>query len=300
MTGQIHSTANFPELLWPGIKTIFGDTYNEWPALYSQFFELETSDKAFEKEQQLTNLPKATVKGEGDDITFESMYQGYQKEYYHVTYGIGGAITREMYEDDQYGYIRKLPAMLGRAMRETEEVVAHAVLNNGFSTTGPDGVVLFSALHPLTGTGGTLSNTAATAADLTQTSLEQAVIDISNWTDDQGNKMLCKPRKLIVPTAYTFQARKILETQYEVGSADNDKNILATMPIEPIVSPYLTDDDAWYLTTDCMDGLKFFTRREAEIERDNEFDTQNLKIATTKRFSTGYTDWRGVYGNPGA
>lgn len=300
MAGHIHSTGSFPELLWPGIKKVFGDSYQEWPSLYTQFFKLETSDKAFEKEQQVINLPKAVVKNEGNDVTYEQLYQGYQKEYYHYTYGLGAAITRELFEDEQYGYIKRIPKFLAKAMRELEEVLAHAILNNGTADTGPDGVSLYNAAHPLTGTGDTLRNVPATSADLTQTALEQDLINIANWTDDQGNKTLHNVKAIIVPTNYKFQVRKILETQQAVGSADNDKNIIAVMDIKPIVSPYLTDSDAYHLITDEEDGLKWFTRREAELERDNDFDTQNLKMMLTKRMSAGYTNWRGAYSSPGA
>lgn len=299
MTGMVHSTGNFPELLWPGIMSIFGEKYDDWETIYTQVFKTDTSDKAFEKIQQVTNFPKAVVKEEGGDIKFETLFQGYQKEFYHFTYGIGGAITREMFEDDQYGYIKRIPEFLARSMRETEEVVAHNIFNTGFSSTGADGVALYSTAHPLTGTGDTLSNTPSTAADLTQTSLENALIDIGNWTDDQGNKINGEARKILVPVALQFQVKKILETQYAVGSADNDKNILATMNLMPCVSPYVTDSDSWFIITN-QDGLQWFTRREAELVRENEFDTQNLKMALTKRFSVGCYDFRSTYASPGA
>lgn len=298
----VHSTGQFAELLWPGIAKIYGKEYNRYDILYKKFFQLEDSGKAFEKDQQVTGFPRASVKDEGNEAVFEQMFQGLQTEYRHITYSIGAVITREMYEDDQYNVMTKIPSCLAQSMVETEEIVAHNVLNNGFNATiqpGSDGVGLFSTAHPLTG-GGTLSNTPATPADLTLTSLENDIIAIMDFTDDQGLRIGAKPKQLIVPTALSFTAHKLLESQYVPGSADNDRNIITNLGIEPVVTPYLTDDDAYFIGTDVRDGLKFFVRREAEIDRDNDFETDNLKIKTTKRFATGFTDFRGVYGNPGA
>lgn len=301
----VHTTGNFPELLWGGIAKIWGISYNEYPAIYSQFFEKESSDKAFEKEQQITGFPLAGIKEQGDEVPFSQMYQGGQKEYRHLTYAIGASVTREMVEDDQYGVIRKIPKLLARSLREVEEVTTHSVLNNGFTapssggTQTVDALALFTTAHTLLN-GTTGSNTLTTAADLTQTSLETALQAIMDMTDDQGLKMAAKPKTLIVPTNYNFLARKILETQEVVGSNNNDKNIVANMNLKLVVSPYITDSDSWYIVTDVPNGLKFYTRREAELDRDNDFGTDNLKIKTSKRYSYGITDWRGVYGVPGA
>lgn len=301
MAGFVHTTGNFPELLYDGIAAIWGTSYKDYPTLYTQFMTVEQSTQNFEKEQQVTGFPIAGVKEEGNQAYFSAMYQGYQKEYRHYTYSIGAVITREMVEDDQYNVINQVPTFLARSMREVEEQVSHDILNNGYTSgyTGADGQVLFSTAHPLVG-GGTLSNTLATAADLTMTSLENAIIDIMNFTNDQGLKMMARPVTLVVPTALAMTARKILETQYTVGSADNDKNIVASYNLKLVVSPYLTDSDQWQLVTDVPNGLKFKVRREAELDRDNDFDTQNLKLLQTKRFSTGFTDFRGSYGSPGA
>lgn len=304
MSGS-HATGQFAELLWPGISKLWGITYKDWPSLYTQFFELDTSDKAFEKEQQITGFPIAGIKDEGDETPFSRMYQGFQKEYRHLTYGIGAVITREMSEDDQYGAIKKIPKLLARSMREVEEVVAHSILNNGFSTPANggtptvDAAALFSTSHTLVA-GGTEQNTLTTAADLSQTSLENAIQDILDFQDDQGLLHMATPKTLIVPTAYNFLAKKLLQTEKVVGSFNNDKNIIAGEGIKLVVSPYITDTDSWFLSTDVDNGLKFYTRREAELDRDNDFETDNLKIKTTKRFSAGVTDFRGIYGVPGA
>jgi len=306
MAGQVHATGNFAELLWPGIAHIWGTDYKDYPALYSQFFTVESSDQNFEKEQQITGFPIAGIKEEGNEGYFSQMYQGYQKEYRHYTYSIGAVVTREMAEDDQYNVIKQIPKFLARSMREVEEVIAHNVINSGFTaptsggTPTADGVSFFNTAHPLVG-GGTLSNTLATTADLTQTSLEQALTNIMDFTDDQGLKKMFTAKTLVVPTASNFIARKILETQYAVGSADNDKNIIASMPLKLVVSPYVTDNDSWYLVTDAPQGLKFKVRREAELDRDNDFETQNLKLLETKRMSCGVTDSaRAVFGVAGA
>lgn len=295
------ASGNFAELLWPGIADLWGNEYKDWPPLYSKVFETKKSNKRFEKEQGVTGLPLAGVKDEGDSVGYVDPFQGYQKEYVMVTYGLGSSVTREMFEDEMYNYINTIPKMLARSMRQTEETVSWNVLNRAFNSNfvGADGVVLGSASHPLVG-GGTYSNTLATAADLTETSLEQAVIDLRNYVDDQSLKINTMPRKLVVPTQLEFVARKILETTQKLGSADNDKNVIRGSITDLVVSPYLTDNDAWFVTTDVMNGLTFFNRRAAEITRDNEFDTENLKFKTTRRFAVGWTDARGVYCVPGA
>lgn len=186
-------------------------------------------------------------------------------------------------------------------MVQLEETLSANLFNYGFSTTlTPDGVAFFSASHPLVGTGGIQANIPAIAADLTQTSFEQATTDIMSFVDDQGLNIMVTPKSLLVPPALYHTAHKLLETKQVVGSADNDKNILATMGIEAISDPYLTDTDAWFLITSVDNGPTFYTRREAKLDRDNDFETDNLKMKTTKRFAIGVTDFRGAYGSAGA
>lgn len=297
---QVLTTGNFAELLWPGIKEIYGTRYDMHPTMYTEFMEVMTSDKAFEKIQGLTGFPLAAVKEQGQEAVFSQMFQGYQQEYLHLTYSIGAVVTREMVEDDQYNQISQIPRLLAESLRQTEEIVATNVLNNAFSTTGPDGVSLVNTSHPLVGTGGTGSNRIATAADLTQTSMEQGIIDVKDFRDEQGLRLNTDVEKLIVPRSLLFTARKILETQYETSSANNDVNIISNMNIKPVVTNFLTDQDAWFLITNNPEKLKFFRRRAAQIERDNDFNTDNLKIKTSERFSVGFDDWRAIYGSPGA
>jgi len=298
----LHSTGNFAEELWPGIAEHWGNSYMEFEPLYKKFYMMETSDKAFEKEQQITGFPKAAIKEEGNEAFFTQMFQGFQKEYRHFTYSIGAQVTRELWEDEQYGQIKQIPRLLARSMRETEEVVAHATINNAFNSifTGADGVELISNAHPQTGGVANQSNILATAADLSQTSLETLLTQVMGAQEDQGFQIRIESLKLIVPRQLYFIAHKLLETQLVVGSADNDKNIVANMNLLPIVTPYLTDPDAWYICTDIPNGLKFYTRRATELDKDNDFETDNLKLKTTQRFSVGFTDWRTLYGTAGA
>lgn len=191
--------------------------------------------------------------------------------------------------------------MLARSMRQTEETIAFNHLNRAFNVayTGADGATLCNATHNLVG-GGSFRNQLSTTADLTQTSLEQALQDVMDFVDDQSLKLRAMPKALVVSTQTNFTAQKLLETSAVVGSADNDKNPIPGVGMDLVVSPYLTDTDAWFITTDCPNGLSWYNRRSAEIVRDNEFDTQNLKFATTARFSSGWTDPRGVFGSAGA
>lgn len=297
----IHSTGNFAELLYPGLAKIWGHEYNEYETLYTQFFDIMKSDQAFEKEQGVTTLPVAGIKDEGDEISFQQMYQGFQKEYKHLTYALGLAVTREMVEDDKYNYISQGPKFLAKSMRELEEIVHTNILNNGFTAgfTGADGQTLFSTSHPLVA-GGTFSNRPTVAADLSETSMEDAVIAVGYFRDDQNKRINAKVKGIVVPTDLRFVATKILETKYNVGTNNNDVNVISNMGIKPVITNYLTDTDAWFLVTDVPNGLRGYVRREAEVERFNDDRTQNLNIVSTKRFSAGWTDPRGVYGSPGA
>ena len=294
------TTGNFADLLWPGLASLWGDEYGRWETLWTKVFQVKESNKAYEKEQGVTRLGLAGIKNQGAPVTFTDPMQGFSKEYVNVTYGLGAVVTREMSEDDQYNYINSIPSMLSDSMKETLETVNWNHINNGYTAgfTGADGVILFSASHNLAG-GGTYSNILATASDLTQTAIEQALIDISNYVDDQGLRMNLKAQTLIVPTALQFTARKIMETAQVVDSADNTKNVIAGM-LDIVVSPYLTDSDQWQIKTSVKNGLTHYWRRQPAMERDNEFATQNLQMLTTMRFSSGWTDAHTVYGSPGA
>lgn len=293
------ATGNFAELLWPGIATIWGEQYNDYPTLWTRIFDARNSDKAFEKAQGVTGLGLASVKDQGDEIPYTDPLQGFQKEFVNITYAQGVTVTREMFEDSQYNYINRLPAMLAKSNRQTQETLAFNHLNRAFNSsfTGADGLELCSTAH-LFVTGGTYANEPATGADLSETAIEDAYTTIRDFVDDQGLKVFIQPKMLVAPTALEWTAKKILQTEKEVGTANNDKNVIAGS-VELIVSPYLTDPDAWFITTDCMDGLCWYWRRQVEMLRDNEFDTQNLKFATTWRSSSGWINPRGIYGSSG-
>lgn len=293
-------TSNFPELLWPGISTIWADTYRRYPPLWSRMMILRRSTKAFEKEQGITGFGLVGQKTESASVPYVDMLQGYQREYVNLTYGLGTIITQELMEDEQYNVINNVPRMLAESMRQTEETVSASVFNLGFSSSmlGADGVSFFNASHPNV-RGGTQSNQPAVASDLTQASLEQAYIDIMAWNDDSGLRINPMPEKLLVAPTNRFVAEKILGTKFAVGSADNDINPMAGQ-LDLIVNPFLTDPDAWFIMTNTKAGATFYRRRNAQITRDNEFDTENLKIKTTARFSVGVTDWRYAYGSAGA
>ncbi len=297
---QVMTTGNFAELLWPGIKEIYGTNYDMHETKYKEFMEVMDSKQAFEKVQGMTGFPLAAVKEQGQEAVFSQMFQGFQQEYLHLTYSIGAVVTREMVEDDLYNQISQIPRLIAESMRQTEEIVATNILNNAFSTTGPDGVSLISASHPLVGTGNNVSNQPATASDLTQTTLEQAVIDVADFRDDQNLRLNTQIEKIVVPRSLLFQVRKILETQYQTTTNNNDVNILSNMNIKPVMTNFLTDQDAWFCITNNPSKLKFFRRRAAEIQKDNDFATDNLKIKTSTRFSTGFDDFRAVYGSAGS
>lgn len=303
-TGFVHSTGFAPELLYPGLAEIWGTKYNQHPKKYDKFFETKTSDRAFEKEQEMSGFSVAGLKDQGDSVPFARLTQGIQKEYVHVTYGLGAIVTREMMEDDQYGFINQIPRLLSEAMVRTEETVATAVLNNAFDTSivGADGQALCSTAHPFTGSsGGTWANTPTVAVDLIQTSLEAAFIDILNLRDANNQRLSYEPKKLIVSRGDYFNAQKILKTQKKVGSADNDVNIISELGLDLVWTNYLTDQDAWFLKQGIPNGLTFYRRRAADMERDNDrVGTQNLAIVTSTRFSVGFTDPRDIYGSAGA
>ena len=295
------ATGNFPEELWPGIHDHWGIFYKQWEPLYTKVFEVKTSDKAFEKEQQITSFPIAMVKDQGSPVSYVDAKQGVQKEYVPITYGLGTSFTWEMNQDDQYGHLKRIPKTLSWSMREAEETTAFDHFNRVTTAayTGADGLTLLNASHTLVG-GGTYRNQLSTASDLSNSSLETALMDLSDWTDDQQKKIRVKAKTLLISTALQATAFKILNTMQVTGSNDNDKSWVATQGLKLVVSPYLTDPDAWFLITDVDNGMVFYWRHKPEVSRDNEFDTKNLKVATIARFMSGWTDPHGVFGTIGA
>lgn len=300
------NSSNFGELLWPGIKELWGASYKEWDPMWTKWMTRVTSDKALERYQGMTGFGLAGVKSQGTNVPYADAYQGYQVQITNIVYALGATITKELYDDDQYNFIKKIPTFLARSLRQTEEVIAHNVLNNGFSaqSNSPDGAALFSTTHTIVDGSTSYANTPTVAADLTQTSLENAEISIMNLIDDRGLKMWLNGEKLIVRPELMFQAKKILETTYEMDSANNTVNPMKGA-YELIVSPYLTDNDAWFLTTDIErsgadEGFLFQSREDAQVDKQGEFDTFNMKFITYSRFGVGYVNPRCAYGSPGA
>lgn len=292
--------ANFGPLLAPGLREIFFDKFDSYPTQYTELFNVETSTRKYEDDYGVSGFGLVPEKPEGVGIFYDDPIPGYSKRYTHSTFALGFRVTRELYEDDLYGIIRKMPKGLGKSMRLTVEIDGANVLNNGFTagaTAGPDGVALFSATHPLTG-GGTSSNTLAVAADLTETSLEQAIIDIAATTDDRGLLQMIKGKKLVVSPSMAWTAARLLKSTLTPATPNNAINPAeGIMPF--IVNNYLTDTDAWFIYGD-EHQVNWFWRRKPDFEQGNDFDTEDAKYKATARWSNGFSDWRGVYASPGA
>lgn len=297
------NTGNFAKALRPGVNKWYGEGYNDHPVEWSQIFTKHTSRKAWEEDIGVSGFGLAQILGEGASVTYDTMRQGFITRYSHVEYALGFIITKNMIADDQYDVIAKKRARaLGMSMRQTKETVGANVLNRAFnaSYTGGDGLELCSLLH-VNVAGGTWQNEPTTASDLSEAALEQAYIDMGDWTNDRGLKIAVRPKKLIVPTELEFEAAKLMKTEYEVGTANNTVNVVRSKyPGGVHVNHYLTDADAWFIITDAPDGLKYFEREADSFSEDNDFDTKNLKYMAQARYSFGWTDPRGIYGSPGA
>lgn len=303
MAGVI-TTSNHPKALWPGMRAFWGRQYTEHPQEWSQIFESVSSEKAYEEDTEVTGFGLAPVKAQADAINYDSETQGPTKRYTHVTYALGYIVTREELEDNLYEVVskRRIKA-LSFSLRQTEETVAANILNRAFNSsyTGADGKEMIATDHVTVN--GTQSNELTTAADLSEASIEDLCIQIMNATNSRGLKISLMPRKLIVAPANAFNAERILKSALQSGTANNDVNAIKSMGIFPggaVVNHYLTDTDAWFIQTNAPNGLMRFNRRAAEFKQDNDFDTENAKAKTSIRFSTGWTDWRGIYGSPGA
>ena len=299
------SRAQLLKELLPGLNALFGLEYQKYGEQHKEIFEAETSERSFEEETKLSGFGTAPVKEEGSAISYDNAQEAWTSRYTHETIALGFSITEEAVEDNLYDSLSsRYTKALARAMAYTKQTKAAAVLNNGFNSsyTGGDGVELFSTAHPLV-SGGTNSNEPATAADLNETSLEAAVIQIAAWTDERGLLIAAKPKKLIIPPALQFVATRLLETEGRVGTADNDINAIMNNGVVPegyTVNNFLTDDDAWFLTTDVPNGLKHFTRAAMTTGMDGDFDTGNVRYKARERYSFGWSDPLGIFGSPGA
>jgi hypothetical protein len=300
----VMTTSSFAKLLWPGLNSIYGKEYNEYPVEWTKYgFEEASSSRAYEEDVGYSSFGLMQSKPEGSSISYDSERQGFTTRYTHLTYGLGFIITREMYEDDQYDTVGKKKAQgLAFSVRQTQEVLGASVFNNAYSGSylGGDGVSLVSNAH-VNVAGGTWSNRPTTYSDLSEASIEEACINIAGWTNDRGLKIAVRPKKLIIPYQLMFEANRILKTDLRVGTDNNDINVIKQLGVIPevVTSHYLTDTDGWFITTDVKDGLKHFNRRAVSFDMDNDFDTENAKYKATFRASWGFTDPRCVYGNQG-
>ena len=291
--------------LLPGLNALFGLEYSKYGEEHKEIFETETSDRSFEEETKLSGFGAAPTKSEGGAIEYDNAQEAFTARYTHETVAMGFAITEEAIEDNLYDSLSaRYTKALARAMAYTKQVKAASVLNNAFAagTTYGDGVSLCNASHPLV-SGGTNSNTPSVASDLNETSLEAAVIQIGQWTDERGLKIAAQPKKLIIPSNLQFVATRLLETEGRVGTADNDVNALAnngSIPGGYAINHYLTDTDAWFLTTDIPNGLKHFVRAKMATSMDADFDTGNSRYKARERYSFGVSDPLAIFGSPGA
>jgi hypothetical protein len=299
------SRAQLLKELLPGLNALFGLEYARYGEEHKEIYETETSERSFEEETKLSGFAAAPVKNEGSAIAYDNAQEAFTARYTHETIAMGFSITEEAVEDNLYDSLSsRYTKALARGMAYTKQVKAAFVLNNAF-TGGPtygDGVVLCSTAHPLV-SGGTNSNTPATASDLNETSLENAVIQIAAWTDERGLLIAAKPRKLIVPPALMFVSTRLLETELRVSTADNDINALknnGSIPDGYTVNHYLTDPNAWFLSTDVPNGLKHFVRTPMSTGMDGDFDTGNVRYKARERYSFGVSDPLGIFGSPGA
>jgi hypothetical protein len=299
------SRAQLLKELLPGLNALFGMEYARYGEEHKEIYETEKSERSFEEETKLAGFSAAPVKNEGSAIAYDNAQEAFTARYTHETIALGFSITEEAIEDNLYDSLSaRYTKALARAMAYTKQVKAAAVLNNGFSNTYPggDGVSLFNANHPLV-SGGVNSNTPGTQVDLNETSLEAAVIQIAGWTDERGLLIAAKPKKMIVPPALMFTAKRLLDTELRVATADNDINAIKQMGAIPegyTVNHFLTDPNAWFLTTDVPNGMKHFVRTPLQNSMDGDFDTGNVRYKARERYSFGWSDPLGMWGSSGS
>jgi len=300
------SRAQLVKELEPGLNALFGLEYKQYADETKEIFVTESSDRAFEEEVMLSGFGDAAVKPEGQGVTFDFAQETYTARYTMETIALAFAITEEAIEDNLYDRLAsRYTKALARSMATTKNTKGAAILNKGFTGSGNptygDGQVLLIAAHPTLS--GTQTNILSTASDLNETSLEQALIDIAAMKDERGLKIAAKARKLVIPSALQFTAERLLKSQGRVGTADNDINALKNMGMVPegyVVNHYLSDTDAWFLVTDVPNGLKHFDRAPLKTSMEGDFDTGNVRYKARERYVFGASDWRGIFGTPGA
>ena len=299
------SRAQLLKELLPGLNALFGLEYARYGEEHKEIFETESSERSFEEETKLSGFSAAPVKNEGSAIAYDNAQEVFTARYNHETIALGFSLTEEAIEDNLYDSLSaRYTKALARAMAYTKQTKAAAILNNGFDTDYPggDGQPLFSDAHPLV-SGGTNSNIPSVATDLNETALENAVIQIAAWTDERGLLIAAKPRKLVIPPSLQFVATRLLETELQVNTADNNINALksnGSIPEGYTINHFLTDTDAWFLTTDVPNGMKHFVRTPLAQSMDGDFDTGNVRYKARERYSFGWSDPLGMYGSVGA
>jgi hypothetical protein len=299
------SRAQLLKELLPGLNALFGLEYKTYGEEHKEIYETETSERSFEEETKLSGFSAAPVKNEGQALAYDNAQEAWTARYNHETIAMGFSITEEAVEDNLYDSLAtRYTKALARAMAYTKQIKAAAILNQGFNSAVVygDGKSLFATDHPLV-SGGTNSNRPATAADLNETSLEAAVIQIAGWTDERGLLIAAKPRKLIVPPALQFVATRLLETSLRGGTTENDVNALKTngsIPEGYVINHFLTDTNAWFLKTDVPNGLKHFVRVPLATSMDTDFDTGNQRFKARERYVFGVSDPLGAFGSPGS
>lgn len=291
-----------PKALWPGIAKWWGREYSKHPENWKKVFDIDSSEKSYEETVELTGFGLMPVKAEGDAIRYDSETQGYVTRFTNVTYGSGYIVTREAREDGQYEAVSKRrTSALAFSAQTTKETVHANIFNRAFTSAyaGGDTKELCATDHPTAS--GSQSNELATAADLSEASLEDLCIQIMNATNSKGLRIQITPKKLIVPPALMFDARRILESDKQNDTANNAKNVVGDVFSDGCMTwTFLTDTDAWFIKTDVPGGLTHYKRRAGEFAQDNDFDTENAKAKFTERYAAGWSDWRGVFGTPGA
>ena len=296
------SRAQLLKELLPGLNALFGLEYARYGEEHKEVYETESSERSFEEETKLSGFSAAPVKNEGSAIRYDNAQEAWTARYNHETIALGFSLTEEAIEDNLYDSLSaRYTKGLARAMAYTKQVKAANVLNNAYNAAYPggDGVSLLNSAHPLVN-GGTNANTPTTAADLNETSLENAVIQIAAWTDERGLLIAARPKKLIVPPALMFVATRLLETELRVGTNNNDINAIknnGAVPEGYTVNHFLTATNAWFLTTDVPNGLKHFERTPLANSMDGDFDTGNVRYKSRERYSFGWSDPLGIYGS---
>jgi hypothetical protein len=298
------SRAQLLKELLPGLNALFGMEYSRYGEEHKEIYESETSERSFEEETKLSGFGQAPVKDEGSAISYDNAQEAFTARYNHETIALGFSLTEEAVEDNLYDTLSaRYTKALARSMSNTKQVKAANILNNGFSdTNGGDGKELFATDHPLVN-GGTNSNTQTTAADLNESSLENAVIQIAAWTDERGLLIAAKPRKLIIPPSLQFVATRLLDSELRTSTADNDLNAIKSngaIPEGYTINHYLTDTDGYFLTTDVPNGMKYFVRTPLTTSMDGDFDTGNVRYKARERYSFGFSDPLGMWGSQGA